>query len=198
FEPALAGLADFSDVFSLSNLSTLTGPETGHLLILSQESGRIVNVDRSGKVSSYLQLVSDPDNPLSLPEQTDEGVTMDDDGNLYVANENGGGDANPPQLWVYEPSTEPNQAPTAVTLTHQTTSIPDNSSTATRVRVASVQVTDDGIGNNDLSLTGPDAGSFEVDSNGLYLKAGTVLNHAIKSSYSVSVQVDDPTAGASP
>src|SRR5262249_44409266 len=27
FEPALAGLIDFSDVFALSNLSTLTGPE---------------------------------------------------------------------------------------------------------------------------------------------------------------------------
>jgi len=198
FAPALAGLGDFSDVFSLANLSTLTGPETSNLLILSQESGRIVNVDRAGNIASYLQLVSDPDNPLSLPEQTDEGVTMDNAGNLYVVNENGGGDANHPQLWVFEPSSEADQAPTAVTLTHQTTSLADNSSTATRVKLANVEVSDDGIGNNDLTVTGPDAGSFEVDSNGLYLKAGTVLSHAAKSSYVVSVAVDDPKAGGSP
>ncbi len=51
FDPALAGLGDFSDVFALSNLSTLSGSETSHLLILSQESGKIVNVDRAGAVS---------------------------------------------------------------------------------------------------------------------------------------------------
>ena len=47
---------------------------------------------------------------------SDEGVTMDRDGNLYVVNENGGGDTNHPQLWVYAPSTVPNQAPTGVAL----------------------------------------------------------------------------------
>jgi len=198
FSPALAGLADFSDVFALSNLATLTGPEASHLLILSQESGQIVNVDRAGAVSSKLTLISDPDNPLSLPEQTHEGLTMDEDGNLYVVSENGGGDADHPQLWVFEPSTAPNQAPTAVTLTHQTTSLPEDSSTATRVKVANVEVADDGIGNNDLTVTGADASFFEVDSNGLYLKAGTALNHLTKGSYTVSVAVDDATAGASP
>jgi hypothetical protein len=48
--------------------------------------------------------------------QTDEGVTMDDDGHLYVVNEQGGGDASRPQLWVYAPSTAPDQPPTGVTL----------------------------------------------------------------------------------
>jgi uncharacterized protein YjiK len=198
FQPMLAGLGDFSDVFALSNLSTLSGPETSHLLILSQESGRVVNVDRSGNVSSSLTIVSDPDNPLSVPEQTDEGVTMDNDGNLYVVNENGGGDANHPQLWVYEPSTEPDLAPTAVALTHQATSLAENSSTSTRVKVADVELADDGLGENALSVTGPDASSFEVDSNGLYLKAGTTLNHVAKGSYTVSVTVDDASVGGSP
>ncbi len=198
FEPSLAGLADFSDVFSLSNLSELSGPEAENLLILSQESGRIVNVDRSGNVASYLQLVSDPGNPLSIPEQTDEGVTMDDEGNLYVANENGGGDSNHPQLWVFSPASEPNLAPTAVGLTHQTTEMADNISTVSRIKLADVEVTDDGIGNNDLALTGPDAADFEVDSNGLYLKAGTSLDAAAKGSYTVSVTVDDTTVGSTP
>ena len=129
---------------------TLTGAEASHLLIISQESGKIVNVDRTGNVASSLTIVTDPDNPLSVPEQTHEGVTMDDDGILYVVNENGGGDADHPQLWVYEPSSDPDQAPTAVALTNQTTSLPENTSTATRIKLADVEVTDDGIGNNDL------------------------------------------------
>jgi uncharacterized protein YjiK len=199
FEPALAGTLDFSDVFALSNLTTLTGPEASHLLIISQESGRIVNVSRAGVVSSSLTIVSDAGNPLSVPEQTDEGVTMDDEGNLYVVNENGGGDANHPQLWVYTPSDEPDEAPTAVNLTDPKASLPDDSGTSTRVKVAGIEVIDpDGLGENHLSVTGPDSGDFEVDSNGLYLKAGTVLDQATKSSYTVSVAVDDPAVGGSP
>ncbi|HEX3363182.1 MAG TPA: lamin tail domain-containing protein, partial [Solirubrobacterales bacterium] len=46
--------------------------------------------------------------------------------------------------------------------------------------------------------TGPDASHFEVDHNGLYLKAGTVLNASTKPEYEVSVQVDDPTVGTTP
>jgi len=198
FDPALAGLGDFSDVFALSNLSTLSGTETSNLLVLSQESGKIVNVDRAGNVSSSLTLVNDSGNPLSIPEQTHEGLTMDDDGNLYVVSESGGGDADHPQLWVYEPSTEPNQAPTGVAFTDQTTSLAENSSTATRVKLAEVEVADDGLGENVLSVTGADASFFEVDSNGLYLKAGTTLNRATKSAYTVSVAVDDASVGASP
>lgn len=38
FEPALAGTADFSDVFALANLKGLSGPEASHLLIISQGS----------------------------------------------------------------------------------------------------------------------------------------------------------------
>ena len=53
FSPALANVADFSDVFALSNLPDLNGqPDSSHLLIISQESGQIINVDRAGKVYS--------------------------------------------------------------------------------------------------------------------------------------------------
>ena len=83
---------------------------------------------------------------------------MDDEGNLYVVNENGGGDSNHPQLWVYSPSSEPDLAPTAVALTDQTTSLIDNNSTASRIKLADVEVTDgDGIGNNELAVSGADA-----------------------------------------
>ena len=199
FDPALAGVLDFADVFALSNLSVLNGrPDYSHLLVLSQESGKIVNIDRSGNISSSLTIVSDPGNPLDVPSQQHEGLTMDGNGFLYVVNENGGGDFDHPQLWVYAPSSVANQAPTAITLTPNPASVAEHTSTATRLKVADVAITDDGLGTNNLTVTGADAGFFEVDSNGLYIKAGTVLDFETKSSYSVTIRVDDPTVGSTP
>src|SRR5262249_31776715 len=184
FNPALANLADFSDVFALSNLPSLTGQaDYSHLLVLSQEAGQIVNIDRSGTVFSRLTIMSDPGNPLSVPDQTHEGVTMDRNGFLYVVSENGGGDSNHPQLWVYAPSTAPNQAPTAVSLNNVVNSIPENTSTAAPVKLADITVSDDGLGTNNLSLSGADAASFQIIGNSLYLKAGTPLDHIPKPTY---------------
>lgn len=105
FDPALAGLSDFADVYALSNVASLAGqPDSSHLLVLSQEDGRLVNVDRSGRVFSTLAIASDPGNPLSVADQQFEGVTVDDDGRLYIVSENGGGSIAFPQLWVYESS----------------------------------------------------------------------------------------------
>src|SRR6185369_7124736 len=199
FDPALANLVDFSDVFALSNLPSLSGqPDFSHLLILSQESGQIVNIDRTGNVSSTLTIVSDPGNPLSVAGQTFEGVTMDRDGNLYVVSENGGGDANHPQLWVYAHSDDTNLAPTAVTLISPVTSIPDNTLTSAPLKLADITVTDDGLGSNHLSITGTDGSSFQIIGTALFLKAGTILNHPTKPSYSITVNVDDPAVGATP
>ena len=199
FNPALTGLIDLSDVYALANVSSLTGPQANNLLVISQESGKVINVDRSGNVSSSLTLVKDAGNPLSIQQQTHEGVTMDNAGVLYTVSEEGGGDADHPQLWVFEPSSAENKAPTAVALSGQTTSLPENTNTSSRLKLADVVVSDDGIGANQYSVTGADAGFFEVDSSGLYLKAGTVLNQASKSSYSVGVQVEDPSvSGSSP
>jgi len=199
FNPALANLADFSDVFALSNLPSLNGqPDASHLLIISQESGQIKKVDRSGTVFSTLTIVADPGSPLTVPDMTMEGVTMDRAGNLYVSNEGGGGDANHPQLWVYAPSTAPNAAPTAVALTNTVNSIPENTSTAAAVKVADISVTDDGLGNNNLALIGTDASFFEIVGTALYLKAGTPLNVLTKSSFSAAVTVDDVTLGSTP
>src|SRR5262249_1233120 len=142
FDPALAGVADFSDVFALSNLSVLNGrPDSSHLLVISQESGKIVNIDRFGNVSSSLTIVSQPGNPPDVPSQQDEGITMDGNGFLYVVNENGGGDFDHPQLWVYAPSPVPNQAPTAIGLTNTVASLPENTSTTTRLKVADIAIT---------------------------------------------------------
>ena len=57
---------------------------------------------------------------------------MDNDGNALRRQREGGGDSDHPQLWVFAPSAAANQAPTAVALTNQTTSLPENTNTATR------------------------------------------------------------------
>ena len=199
FDPALANLLDFADVYAMSNLFALNGQaQSGNLLVLSQESGKIINIDRAGNISSSLTIVTDPGNPVPLPDQQHEGLTMDGNGFLYVVSENGGGGFNFPQLWVYAPSSAPNQAPTAVALNNQISTINENTGVSTRLKVADILVTDDGLGTNGLSVTGPDAAFFEVDSNGLYLKAGTVLDFETKSSYSVTVVLDDTAVGTTP
>ena len=199
FDPALAGVADFSDVFALSNLPYLSGqPDSSHLLIISQESGQIINIDRSGVVSSRLTIVADPGSVLSVPDMTMEGVTMDRDGILYVVNENGGGDANHPELWVYAHSDAPDLAPTAVVLNNAVTSIPENTSVAAPIKLADIAVTDDGLGNNQLSVSGPDAGFFQIIGTGLYLRAGTALSSIAKPSYAITVNVDDAAVGSTP
>ena len=126
----MANVEDFSDIYALSNLTSLIGqPDYGKLLLISQESGQIVKIDRSGNVLGRMTIVADPGSPLSVADMTMEGITMDADGNLYVVNENGGGDSNHPQLWVYAPSSAQNQPPTAVTLSGAVTSMPENTST---------------------------------------------------------------------
>ncbi len=199
FNPALANLLDFADVFALSNLPSLTGqPDSSRLLLLSQASAKIVNIDRSGNISSSLQIVADAGSPLSADAQQHEGLAMDRNGVLYVVNENGGGDIDHPQLWVYAPSTAPNAAPTAVALNNTITSILENTSTAAPVKVADIIVTDDGLGTNNLTVTGADASFFQITGSGLYINAGTVLDFETKTSYSVTVNVDDATLGSTP
>ncbi|MFN6096202.1 MAG: SdiA-regulated domain-containing protein [Dolichospermum sp.] len=199
FDPVKAGIADFADVFALSNLSSLNAKsDSSHLLILSQESGKIVNIDRAGNVFSTLTITADTGNPLSVADQSHEGLTMDNDGYLYVVSENGGGDIDHPQLWVYAPSIVTNQAPTAVVLNNKIPSIAENTSTKTKIKVADIAITDDGLGTNNLTVTGTDANFFEVDTAGLYIKAGTVLDYETKTSYSITVNVDDSTVGSTP
>ena len=199
FDPSLLNTIDFSDIYALSNLPSLAGdPSYDQLLVLSQESGQIVQTDRSGNVKHRLTLKTDPGDTISVPDMTVEGITMDRQGNLYLASEDGGGDVNHPQLWVYAPSTAANQAPTAVSLTGAVTSIPANTNTSGAVHLAEISVTDDGIGDNNLSLSGADAASFQIVGISLFLKAGTVLNATTKPSYTVTVNVDDTTVGGTP
>ncbi len=91
FDPALAGVTDLADVYATADA----------LLVISQESGRIVNLTRAGAISSALT--------IGTAGEGHEGITMDGAGRIYVVNETGS-PTGTPQLWVYAPSTTPNQA----------------------------------------------------------------------------------------
>jgi uncharacterized protein YjiK/2',3'-cyclic-nucleotide 2'-phosphodiesterase (5'-nucleotidase family) len=199
FSITAANVADLADVYALSNVAAFSGlAASSHILLLSQASGKIVEVDRSGTVFSTLTILSDAGNPLSVADQQHEGLAVGADGTLYVVSENGGGDFDHPQLWVYAPSSLPNAAPTALSLENPLASIIENASTVSRVKVANVAITDDGLGVNTLAVSGADAAFFEVDTTGLYIKAGTIIDFEVKSSYSVTVTVDDVTVGGTP
>ncbi|HEX8322886.1 MAG TPA: SdiA-regulated domain-containing protein, partial [Tepidisphaeraceae bacterium] len=76
-------------------------------LVLSQEEGRIVETDRAGNILSTLTITGDPTDTLNVGDMQHEGLTMDDQGFLYVTNENGGGSIASPEMWVYAPVPEP-------------------------------------------------------------------------------------------
>jgi uncharacterized protein YjiK len=199
FNPDLTLMNDFADVFALSNLPGLTGStDFNNLLILSQEDAKIINIDRSGNISSSLTILSDPGNPLNVASQQHEGLTMDRNGILYVVSENGGGTFDHPQLWVYAPTAVPNQPPTSLSLLNPVTNIPENTPVATPLKVADIVVADDGLGTNVYSLTGADASFFEISGTSLFVKAGTILDFEIKNSYSITIRVDDASVGSTP
>ncbi len=83
-------------------------------------------------------------------------------------------------------------------LTPTSLSLAENASTTSAIVLSTIAITDDGQGTNTLSLSGTDAGFFEIDGNQLRLKAGTVLDFEAKTSYLVRVNVDDTTIGGTP
>lgn len=95
FDPALAGVLDVSDIYALANTVPSTAADYGDLLVLSKFSGKVVEVDRSGRVFGSLN--------VGITFQH-EGLTVDQNRILYLVNEMGGG-RDHAQLWVYTPTT---------------------------------------------------------------------------------------------
>ncbi|MEZ6127918.1 MAG: hypothetical protein R3C59_04505 [Planctomycetaceae bacterium] len=91
-----------------------------------------------------------------------------------------------------------NAPPVAVVLNPSTMSVDENNDPALAIEVSTISVVDDGLGANNLSLSGPDAASFEIVGDKLRLKAGVTLDYESKSTYSVRVNADDSTVGLSP
>lgn len=92
FTPAL-GVLDLSDVQVLSALPSLAGV-ADHLLIVSQESGKLLEVTRDGAVVSTFDFGALSDSM--------EGVTIDDHGVIYLADES-------PRIYVLAAVPEPGE-----------------------------------------------------------------------------------------
>ncbi len=93
--------------------------------------------------------------------------------------------------------TDVNEAPT-VSLTNLVTNLAENTDTTSAVRIADIVISDDALGTNNLTLSGADAGDFEIVGSELRLKAGTSLDFETKSSFDVTVEVDDAAVGGTP
>jgi uncharacterized protein YhjY with autotransporter beta-barrel domain len=90
--------------------------------------------------------------------------------------------------------TQGNLAPTAVTLANPVTTVTTLQSA--QLKVADIQVTDDGQGTNTLAITGADAAKFEIVGQALFLKAGQTLTAG--GTLAVAVTADDTSVGATP
>ena len=87
-----------------------------------------------------------------------------------------------------------NEAPT-VSISGVVFSIPESTDTTDGIRIADILVSDDALGNNQLSLSGANAGVFEIVGNELRLRAGTVLDFDSLSEYDVNIEVNDTAIG---
>lgn len=96
---SLFGLASLSDVQTLAGVDRLAGTAAAdHLLLLSLDSRRLVEVDREGLVFGSLDLAG-------LTPQAIEGVTIDERGTIYLVAEDSGTPAS--RLLVLSPVPEP-------------------------------------------------------------------------------------------
>ncbi|WP_256701965.1 SdiA-regulated domain-containing protein [Burkholderia sp. SRS-W-2-2016] len=98
FDAATTGLSAFNDVFALSNIAPANAPDYGNVIIIGAPDGRIVQMDRTGKLLSSLYMSATAQN---------EGVTMDSDGTIYAVGEQAAGPSLP-GLTVFKPSTGAN------------------------------------------------------------------------------------------
>lgn len=88
FAPAALGLLDLSDVQVLATVAAAGSPDAGNLLVYSQESARLLEVDRTGSVLSLFD--------FGGISSSAEGVTIHANGTIYVVDEG-------PNLYVLTP-----------------------------------------------------------------------------------------------
>jgi hypothetical protein len=82
FDPTLMGLSTLSDLQTLSPVDALAGtPAADNLLILSLGSKKLIEVNRLGQVKSSFDLSN------ILPHNAIEGVTIDENGTIYLVAE---------------------------------------------------------------------------------------------------------------
>ncbi|HEV7856485.1 MAG TPA: SdiA-regulated domain-containing protein, partial [Herminiimonas sp.] len=95
FDASLTGLSAFNDVFALSNIVPTTAPDYDSVLIIGAPDGKIVKMDRTGKLLSSVAMSTTAQN---------EGVTMGPDGTIYAVGEQAAGPSLP-GMTIFKPTT---------------------------------------------------------------------------------------------
>jgi uncharacterized protein YjiK len=97
FDPGLSStLQDLADVQSLGTVLSLQGTaDAANLLVISQESSRLVEINRAGTILGQFDFTGF--------STSAEGVTIDQDGTIYVVSED-------PKLFIFKPVPEPSCA----------------------------------------------------------------------------------------
>ncbi len=82
FNPSLMGVTTLSDIQTLSPVIGLAGTAAAdNLLVLSLGSKKLLEVNRSGQIMSFLDLTN------IVPHNAIEGVTVDENGTIYLVAE---------------------------------------------------------------------------------------------------------------
>ena len=87
---------------------------------------------------------------------------------------------------------------TAITLTGTVTTLAENAVDLARVKVADIDITDDGGSPGTLELAGANRTLFQIDDGVLYLRRGADINHETAPSLVVSVRLMESTSVSSP
>jgi Ca2+-binding RTX toxin-like protein len=175
-------------------------------LHLSGSNGNPIGITGVSGDTDFFTLVNAPDTPGAGPfdfslvfTPQDFEIPLDANGdNIYDYTISASDGVSTTTKTFHFTVTDVNEAPTAIDFINTVTSVYEDASTDTPIKVADIVITDDAMGTNDLFLVGADADSFELVGTELFLKAGVWLDFETKQSYSVAIEVDDSNAGTSP
>jgi hypothetical protein len=166
-----------------------TDPDTGNSFIYSLVAGT-GDTDNTAFsiVGNQLQINNSPDfetkNSYSIRVKTTDQGGLEFEKTLTITVN----DVN---------ETPSNQAPTALIFQNAVTELAENVDVTPEFKVADLLIEDDGLGTNNLFLTGRDRERFLIQNSALFY-VGFAPNFEAQNSYEVTVNVDDPTVGVSP
>jgi hypothetical protein len=92
--------------------------------------------------------------------------------------------------------TDTNEPP-QIKLSNVVSELAESTDASTGLRVANIEIADDALGRNTVSLGGIHANRFEIKGSELWLIPNTHLDFETKNSLTVFVNVDDPSLGGS-
>ncbi len=93
--------------------------------------------------------------------------------------------------------TNANDAPTGISFS-SVNSVAENANTSTPIVVANVQIADDGLGTNAVTITGADAAFFSIANGQLRFQSATSPDFETQPSYVINIEVDDSSVGSTP